>query len=74
MDIRTQTRQFLAASGWSQARLAEAIGVHVVTLNRYLNHPVQISTSERLRDFFARQERTQLPSGESEQERPDDVQ
>lgn len=57
MDIRKRTKQFLAETGWSQERLAEAIGVHVISLNRYINAQRRKSTGEKLAEFFETFER-----------------
>ena len=56
MNIHEKTKHFLAKSGWSQSRLAEAIGVHEISLNRYLNAQKRKSTGERLADFFESKE------------------
>lgn len=52
MNIREKAKNFLAETGWNQARLAEAIGVHEVSLNRYLNAQRRKSTGEKLAEFF----------------------
>ena len=57
MNIREKTRHFLAETGWSQSKLAEAIGVHEISLNRYLNAQRRKSTGEKLAEFFATFER-----------------
>jgi len=57
MNIRKRTKRFLAETGWSQEKLAKAIGVHVISLNRYLNAQRRQSTGEKLADFFETFER-----------------
>ena len=52
MTIREKTKNFLVASGWSQSRLAREIGVHEISLNRYLNAQRRKSTGEKLAEFF----------------------
>ena len=57
MNISEKAFFFLEASGWTQAQLAQAIGVHVTNLNRFLNRRVKrVSIPEKLAGFFASQE------------------
>lgn len=60
MDIQELTQEFLRESKWSQDKLADAIGVHTVSLNRYLNHRRRQSTGEKLAEFLMRQTGTQI--------------
>lgn len=59
MDITENTRRFLNAAAWTQEQLAQAIGVHPVSLNRYLNRRKRIGTGERLAAFLASEAATQ---------------
>jgi len=52
MNIRERTKRFLAETGWSQEKLAQAIGVHVISLNRFINAQRRKSTGEKLAEFF----------------------
>ena len=52
MNISEQTKIFLRDEKWSQSRLAAAIGVNVVSLNRYLRQQKKKSTGERLAEFL----------------------
>lgn len=52
MNISEKTKLFLRDSQWSQAQLAQAIGVHPVSLNRYLKQRKRESTGERLAAFL----------------------
>ena len=56
MNISEQTKNFLRDSKWSQSRLAAAIGVNVVSLNRYLNRQKKKSTGELLAEFLMAQQ------------------
>ena len=58
MNISEQTKNFLRDSKWSQSRLAAAIGVNVVSLNRYLNRQKKKSTGELLAEFLMAQQVT----------------
>lgn len=55
MNISEQTKKFLRDSRWSQSKLAAAIGVNVVSLNRYLNRQKKKSTGELLAEFLIEQ-------------------
>ena len=60
MDIQELTSEFLRASKWSQDKLAETIGVHTTSLNRYLRHRRRQSTGEKLAEFLLKQAGTQI--------------
>jgi len=58
MDIREKAKNFLAESRWSQEQLADAINVHVTSLNRFINAQRRKSTGEKLAEFFETFERS----------------
>ena len=68
MDIQQLTTSFLKSSGWSQWQLAEAIGVHKVSLSRYLHHRIRPSIGEKLAEFLLRQSGVKVSFDEHEKE------
>jgi len=68
MSIQNFTKSFLEASGWTQARLAKAINVHVTSLNRYLHSHFKPSTGEKLAEFLLRQSGVKVSFDEHEKE------
>lgn len=52
MSIIEKTKKFLKESSWTQAQLAKEIGVHPITLNRYLHKKFRKNTTDRLLEFF----------------------
>lgn len=69
MDIQNLTSSFLKASGWNQAQLAKAIGVHKVSLSRYLHHRIRPSIGEKLAEFLLEQSGVNFSFDEHEKER-----
>ena len=68
MDIQQLTTSFLKSSGWSQWQLAKAIGVHKVSLSRYLHHRIRPSIGEKLAEFLLRQSGVKVSFDEHEKE------
>ena len=60
MNISEKTLAFLEASGWTQSQLAKAIGVHPISLNKYLNRRgKRVSVPEKLMSFLESKEAEQ---------------
>ncbi len=52
MKIIELTKNFLCTSGWKQVTLAQAVGLHPTTLNRYLHGKIKPGTGEILANFL----------------------
>lgn len=51
MNMKTDIRQMLKSSGWTQNQLAKAAGVHFTSLSRFLSGKGEPSVAERLVPF-----------------------
>lgn len=56
MSIIERTKQYLIDSGIPQYQLAKTIGVHPVTLSRFLNRTRRTSVYDKLDQYLAEQE------------------
>lgn len=63
MDIIERTKQYLSNSGMAQYQLAKIIGVHPVTLSRFLNRARRASVCGKLDRYLAEQESQGMREG-----------
>jgi len=67
MNIVNETNQFLKKSGWTQKQLAAELGIHPVSLSKFMRDKRKIkSIGEKLYDFLIsekmRENENSLPS------------